>query len=842
MFKDVVQWLRRRLVEFNLYRSDTDDPIKIHRQRLATRLFVVLITISTLVLLFYTGFTLRKTTVTIAQPTQRQFETLWKRFPTTLQCPCKQISIPYRSFTAIDVSYHDVCSSAFVTPEWIRSIDTTTVSYHLSAFWQTVAALCQNSEKSLSNAINSFKSTNMITPQIMPVEALKTRVAASLDFEVRTTQAMLHRTLLTIRQMISGNQIVSGLGTNAGLHVFDVAHEFASSIYPRIRSYGNCSCLNMEGCRRPFNTSAFGLFVDCYPVDATLASSLQCYFSSNCSNRLHPTTPFLQLSESHLVRHQINTTVETLFNDLFVEDLSKRVLFGNYYVQCSPSSCIYIFERRFDVLFMFSTIIGVIGGLVAVLKFISPLLVKLACRIRAKIGTPATATTRVDHAMQNGSILGESVLGTKIIRFFKSLPRKAYDALINLNVFNTYSNERHVIRRQRISTRLYYLSLVTLLTCLVIYNLVAIQVQTIIVENPSESEYTALYSNHSNSLECQCSQISVPFDDFIHMRPVMHEVCASQFVSPEWYRLFINVNVTPSEIHEHFPYIAASYFQLLASFCSLAQYSINDSLRLFGARLYINDKVLPHWQFVQQTQAFIDTFTNTTKNEFIRIFALVRNATTGNQYVTGPSLNGRLIVRSDRTVSRQTRNWYELDIANPSEGISICKCTRGGPRCGFFIRRPTDLPTDRTYLTGQYIGCLVMDGLLISSLECWYDRSCVDKLSRWLVEEGVNHRFDITPLDADSPSRFTTNTSMNDLINELLLESWMIDVSYEKFYRQCAPQSCTYTIRGRYDLVYAILLIIAIYGGLSKALQIIVPNLVRLVFLALYWKRQRVSK
>ena len=416
------------------------------------------------------------------------------------------------------------------------------------------------------------------------------------------------------------------------------------------------------------------------------------------------------------------------------------------------------------------------------------------------------------------------------------------DALINLNIFNTYSNDEHVIRRQRISTRLYFLSLATLLTCLAIYNLVSIQVQTILVEHPSESEYAELYSNHSKSLDCQCSQLSVPFQSFIQMTPVMHQVCSSQFVSPEWYRQFLNVHIAPSEIPEHFPYIAASYFQLLASFCSLAQYSINDSLRPLGARLYMNDKVLPYWQFHQQAQAFIDTFTNTTKNEFIRIFALVRNATTGNQYVTGPSLNGRLTYRPDRTVSRQTRTWYELDVSNPSQGVAICKCTRGGPRCGFYVRHPTASSSAATYLTGQYIGCLVMDGLLISSLECWYDGSCVEKLFRWLVEEGVPDRFNIRPLDASLASRFSPSASMNELINELLLENWLINVSYGDFYRQCAPKSCTYTIRGRYDLIDATLLIIAIYGGLSKALQIAVSNVVRLVFLALHCKRQRFSR
>ena len=367
--------------------------------------------------------------------------------------------------------------------------------------------------------------------------------------------------------------------------------------------------------------------------------------------------------------------------------------------------------------------------------------------------------------------------------------------------------------------------------------------KTIIIDHPSEWKYKELYENYSTSLDCKCSQLTVPFDDSIRITPIMHEICSSQFVSSEWYRHFLSVNVTPHEIPEHFSYTGASYFQLLASFCSLAQYSIDDSLRLFAARLYLNDKVLPEWQFQQQMQAFIDTFTNTTRNEFIRIFSLVRNATTGNQFVTGPSLNGRIEIKSNQTILRRSRTWYELDINNPGQGVAVCICTRGGPRCGFFIRHPASSHESLTSLDGQYIGCLIMDGLLISSLECWYNQSCVDRLSRWVVEEGAPDHFDIKALNASSPSRFTKKSSMSRLIDELLLERWIINISYTKFYHQCAPKSCTYNLRGRYDLVYAVLLIIAIYGGLSTVLEIVVPYFMHSTsFLGFHWKQQRLSK
>jgi hypothetical protein len=72
---------------------------------------------------------------------------------------------------------------------------------------------------------------------------------------------------------------------------------------------------------------------------------------------------------------------------------------------------------------------------------------------------------------------------------------------------------------------------------------------------------------------------------------------------------------------------------------------------------------------------------------------------------------------------------------------------------------------------------------------------------------------------------------MNNLINELLLENWIVNISYEKFYSGCAPKVCVYTEQKRYDIFFTVLTIIAIFGGLTQGLQILAPWIVRLVFI-----------
>ncbi|CAF4244773.1 unnamed protein product, partial [Adineta steineri] len=89
-----------------------------------------------------------------------------------------------------------------------------------------------------------------------------------------------------------------------------------------------------------------GFFVACYALDALLVSSLQCFFDSSCFTTVLTFFPssnithhdILQMNQTH---YAVETTIEILANNLFLEQWSSEISFSAYYSACAPILCVY---------------------------------------------------------------------------------------------------------------------------------------------------------------------------------------------------------------------------------------------------------------------------------------------------------------------------------------------------------------------------------------------------------------------------------------------------------------------------------------------------------------------
>jgi hypothetical protein len=64
-----------------------------------------------------------------------------------------------------------------------------------------------------------------------------------------------------------------------------------------------------------------------------------------------------------------NTIIETLANELFIENSLILSSFSNYYKKCAPVFCTYTFTQTGSALFFVTIFFGLIGGLSVVLRF-----------------------------------------------------------------------------------------------------------------------------------------------------------------------------------------------------------------------------------------------------------------------------------------------------------------------------------------------------------------------------------------------------------------------------------------------------------------------------------------
>ncbi|CAF2727328.1 unnamed protein product [Rotaria sp. Silwood2] len=399
--------LQKYCLELNVFATGSNDIQIILHQRWSTRVYIVLFAVVLIVVGTIAGFDVRSIDKIVYSPSQSQFIKLVEKYPKTLRCPCSKIGIAYETFVHTHVKFHHVCSSAFVTQAWINSIflqknhsssSTYDIRYYLRYFWEIIAGFCSFSNSTWIDAVTSFGALRIVSPIAVVEENLRIQAQTTLDSSMSFAQTVLVRNLLAIRSIIAGNQFVSGLTTNYYLSYSPSG--FGNEATPKMlpRTYNNCSCLNFRGCPHPIiiNTSYHQLFTipgmigDCFIVDATLASTLECYYNSSCFSLLHGESSInvKLLLENSNKRFLINSTVQALIDEAMVDSLTTEILFDSFYRQCSPTHCSYSYTNRFSFIFIITTIIGIYSGASFVLRLLVPQIVRYIFQRRNRKLTP----------------------------------------------------------------------------------------------------------------------------------------------------------------------------------------------------------------------------------------------------------------------------------------------------------------------------------------------------------------------------------------------------------------------------------------------------------------------
>ena len=137
-------------------------------------------------------------------------------------------------------------------------------------------------------------------------------------------------------------------------------------------------------------------------------------------------------------------------------------------------------------------------------------------------------------------------------------------------------------------------------------------------------------------------------------------------------------------------------------------------------------------------------------------------------------------------------------------------------------------------IPGLVFSCLIVDSLLASSLQCFYNASCIRMLIEWRSFEISNNAslsrlLNLTALNSMIESRFSPETTLDQIVSQLFIEDWSNSTNFTAYYEQCAPNECTYTYQERFSIPYLISTIFGILGGLSVALRILIPSIVKLL-------------
>ncbi|CAF1045763.1 unnamed protein product [Rotaria sordida] len=331
---------------------------------------------------------------------------------------------------------------------------------------------------------------------------------------------------------------------------------------------------------------------------------------------------------------------------------------------------------------------------------------------------------------------------------------------------------------------------------------------------------------------CRCSQTSIPYPQFVSFNPQFHQVCSSDFVSEEWFSSLFNVNT--SNYHPlDFRLVASAQFQVLSILCRTSRQAVIDALKGFNSIAILSPNALSHDVLNSYIGPSIEQFQKNTLDNFRSYHHFVSSLIEEHRFISALRTNfyTRSVPGSNISVTFSAIYPQQVDLTQSSSMLNeTCRCDRTSDcvyPAGIYNQSRAIIPNEVFSLDvsplfmipGFQVGCVPQNALLQSTLECFYNQSCLD-----IVISLTDALRTVSALNiSNSFSRFSPTTTIGILFDNLMVESWENSTDFAAYFQACAPKACSYSYLQRFFLTYMIATMASIFGGLSVALRITSP-------------------
>lgn len=430
------------MVELNLFStiSPSQDPQVIHRNRRLTRIYLILLVFSLFIIILYGLLRQETSIVIIKSPSLSTYRELFSQYPLTLKCPCSRTAIKYNKFISQnEPQYHQICSSVFLSSEWLNSMATltgTSVTWwsstpdyrdFLRIQFQTLLQLCTLSRNTLNASLLIFEQNDFITSNTISHAEFDFQTTAILQQFKTSVSKQFIETFKLIQLIDHGNQLATIFSSNweftSKYSVVSIDTTVDHSMYlltsPNIYGDEDCSCGIQSTCSAlsyitfsqyftTLNQIMPGFRIGCLLLDSLLQSSLTCLYNKTCLGLMQANMYYSKPVKSEILTYSPlstpNTTIETILSQLFVSEWIQNTSFDLYFNECSPQSCKYSYSMQYNPVYVITLVIAVFGGLTSGLHFLAyyiQLIVMKLINCRKKKNTVQVYPQQLEIAMIN---------------------------------------------------------------------------------------------------------------------------------------------------------------------------------------------------------------------------------------------------------------------------------------------------------------------------------------------------------------------------------------------------------------------------------------------------------
>ncbi|CAF1442062.1 unnamed protein product [Adineta ricciae] len=871
----------RSLQQLNLYKTAADRTANsIKQQQIMTRVYIILLIGSFMILLLFHTLNTENVTITERNPSFDTYNNLKVLYTDTLKCPCSAMTIPYREFLELSPIMHQVCHSDFVSERWISSVSVfrgTPGVYdwynHARSHFQLLSDLCRLANKTIDDTVNQLLLQQFAVSNVLNKTIFDAQINEVLNQSFQSAMTSF-RVIVKITSLFTQvDQLYMGWSQNGG--GFDDANLFVDhlenktinktslnltfkliEIHDTKSSLVNCICATNPYCQHiyylrrdrlsseiyfndHYSLNASGFTRRCSDVDSLLFSTLECFYvDSDCltillkniysHSRLRYSPLFQPLVYNSTISHfPPNTLIKSIVEELMIEEWNPSLFYEKFYQSCVPKYCTYLKRTRTkDTLQIIIALISIIGGVSISIRIIALYLVKTIVFLNGL----TTKNQRKPKAKPNDNVTVHRNCFDRLVMIIRSLSTLLYTQLNNLKIFSPRDFDSRIdrITAKRLgqwSTRLYIILFITGLVILSLYTIIRPESQTKIFYEPSFARYNHLVEKYRNQLKCFCSSIASKHNEFVILEPQFHQICSSPFASDQW-----RINITSGLVRDLLPYPRTDYrrffsahLQFLHGLCDLSLELINNSVHQFHTSFFITTQLLSKTEFNQRLDSSIEQIQSNTPKAFTQLLVLIRKINHADAVISTYGTNYEYIIP-----------WNTInEVYAPTQSITYDNCS-----CDLDLNCTSQAmfhsKSERIPIKGLKIGCTPSESFLQSTLECFYDQSCLK-----LIEGYINTTHSSIPLST-TMNNFSTNRTVLQLVSNLFVEEFLPAIDYSVYFERCKPSYCSYTYIQKFNVLYVVTLVIALQGGLSIFLKWISPNIIQITLnIYYYYQKQR---
>ncbi|CAF3918964.1 unnamed protein product, partial [Rotaria sp. Silwood1] len=382
---------------------------------------------------------------------------------------------------------------------------------------------------------------------------------------------------------------------------------------------------------------------------------------------------------------------------------------------------------------------------------------------------------------------------------------------------------------QLLTTRVFIVTLLLALIMVLSFTAVIPQIRAITVDSPSVSDFENIANRYPNTFTCRCSQISFPYKEFFSFNPQFHQVCSSDLISEEWISSLFNVT-TSNYYPLDFRLMASAQFQVLSAVCRIVRNIVSDAVNEFSATIFVSPRAVSRTVFDTYTDTLVDQFNKTTLENFRTLNDFISSIIDESRLISALRTNfyTRSVPGSDHYTTFSCIYPQKVNLTQSSFMSSeTCRCDQTS-NCiypaGIYNQSKAIISNEAFsnnasllfVVPGFQVGCVPQNALLQSTLECFYNQSCLDIVITLTGALRTVFALNIS----NSISRFGPTTTIGDIFDNLMLESWYSFPDFAAYFKICAPAVCSYSYVRRFFFIYMITVAASLFGGLSVALHI----------------------